>query len=383
MLGLTLREEFKGRRLKGTAIELTNNNNTGATQIPASDFLNITYPSHDVLKTLEAAGPTQGRPVTIKGERGQGKSHLMGVIYHAFSDKAATRKWLENWSDLLGDAKLKDIQLREGLHVISESLHRQHYKFLWDLLFENHPYGNYCKGKWEAQGDKKTDVPSDEILLELFKHTPTALILDEFQTWYDGITNTKQYPWRVWAFNFIQILSEIAKEHPDLLVLVVSVRNGNTDAFQQIQRVNPAIVDFKGPSAKRDRLRLLLHRLFENRIQVNSSQIENLIRVHISEYFRLQSTAPAEQDRIKNEFIEAWPFAPHLMRLLEDQVLMATHAQETRDLIRVLADLYKRSGKNAVILTAANFRLDDESSGITALLDSVANQHHSKLLEKR
>ena len=31
MLGLELRKEFKGRRLKGTAIELTNKNKTGAT----------------------------------------------------------------------------------------------------------------------------------------------------------------------------------------------------------------------------------------------------------------------------------------------------------------------------------------------------------------
>ena len=323
MLGLKLRQEFKGRRLKGTAIELTNKNNTGATQIPAEDFLRITYPSHDVLKTIEAAGPSQARPLTLKGERGQGKSHLMGVLYHAFCNNAATRQWLEKWSDLLGNPKIKDLQLRDGMHVISESLHRQRYKHLWDLLFENHPYGSYCKGKWEAQGDKKTDIPSDEILLELFQHTPTALILDEFQTWYDGLTNTKQYPWRIWAFNFIQILSEIAKEHPDLLVLVVSVRNGNTDAYQQMQRVNPVIVDFKGPSAKNDRLRLLLHRLFENRIQVDPSKIEGLIDTHILEYFRLMTTAPAEQDRLRAEFIDAWPFAPHLMQLLEDQVLMA------------------------------------------------------------
>ena len=88
MLGLTLRDEFKGRRLKGTAIELTNKNNTGATQVSAEDFLRITYPSHDVLKIIEAAGPTQGRPITIKGERGQGKSHLMAVLYHAFKDHA-------------------------------------------------------------------------------------------------------------------------------------------------------------------------------------------------------------------------------------------------------------------------------------------------------
>ncbi|MCW8905972.1 MAG: DUF499 domain-containing protein [Sedimenticola sp.] len=382
MLGLTLRDEFKGRRLKGTAIELTNKNNTGATQVSAADFLRITYPTHDVLKTIEAAGPTQGRPVTLKGERGQGKSHLMAVLYHAFNDHDATQQWLNNWSHTLADEKIGQIPLRGGMHVISESLHRQRYKHLWDLLFDNHPYGGYCRGKWEGLGDKKTDVPSDEILLELFKHTPTALILDEFQTWYDGLTNTKQYPWRTWAFNFIQILSEIAKEYPEYLVLVVSVRNGNSDAFQQIQRVNPVIVDFKGPSAKNDRLRLLLHRLFENRLQVDGPAIEGLVGAHISEYFRLKNIAPAEQTRIHDEFIEAWPYAPHLMDLLEDQVLIATSAQGTRDLIRILADLFKRSGESKAILTAADFRLDDEDSGIMALLDSVANQHHTKLREK-
>ncbi|MCG7853463.1 MAG: DUF499 domain-containing protein, partial [Methanosarcinaceae archaeon] len=365
-----------------TAIELTNNNKTGATQIPASDFLKITYPTADVLKTIEAVGPNQGRPVTLKGERGQGKTHLMAMIYHAFTDNAATSQWLSEWGNRLSNEKVAALPLRSGMAVISESLHRQHYKFLWDLLFDQHPHGNYCRGKWESSGDKKTDVPSDEILLEMFKHTPTALILDEFQTWYDGLTNTKQYPWRNWAFNFIQILSEIAKEHPDLLVLVISVRNGNTDAFQQVQRVNPVIVDFKGPSAKQDRLRLLLHRLFDNRIQVADLKIAEAIETHISEYIRLKDIAPAEHQRTREEFIHAWPYAPHLMELLEDQVLMATHAQETRDLIRILADLFKRRGEDTPIITAADFRLDDESSGITALLDSVANQHHAKLREK-
>jgi predicted AAA+ superfamily ATPase len=93
MLGLKLREEFEGRRLKGTAIELTNKNNTGATQVSASEFLNITYPTADLLKTLEAIGPSQGRPITLKGERGQGKSHLMAALYHAFKDNHATQGW--------------------------------------------------------------------------------------------------------------------------------------------------------------------------------------------------------------------------------------------------------------------------------------------------
>ena len=57
MLGLNLRQEFRGRRLKGTAIELSNEANTGATQVAAQDFLEITYPTHDLLKGVEEVGP--------------------------------------------------------------------------------------------------------------------------------------------------------------------------------------------------------------------------------------------------------------------------------------------------------------------------------------
>jgi hypothetical protein len=38
MLGLNLRKEFQGQRLKGTSIELANENNTGATQVQAAEF---------------------------------------------------------------------------------------------------------------------------------------------------------------------------------------------------------------------------------------------------------------------------------------------------------------------------------------------------------
>ena len=216
---------------------------------------------------------------------------------------------------------------------------------------------------------------------ELFRHTPTALILDEYQTWFDGLTNTKQYPWRTWAFNVVQLLSEIAKAHPELLVLVVSVRNGNTDAFQQIRRVGPVEADFKSPTAKHDRKKLLLHRLFENRLQIPDEQIELATQVHVAEYLRLSRTPSSEHDRIRREFIACWPFAPHMLQLLEDQVLVATQAQETRDLIRVLAQLFK-GHSDSPIVTAADFRLDDDHSGVVALLDSVSNQHHANLREK-
>jgi transcriptional regulator with AAA-type ATPase domain len=85
MLNLKSRLEFAGKRLKGTAIELSNKEGSGATQVAARDFLEITYPTHDVLKGIEAIGPDQGRPIVVIGERGTGKSHLLATLHHAAS----------------------------------------------------------------------------------------------------------------------------------------------------------------------------------------------------------------------------------------------------------------------------------------------------------
>ncbi len=381
MLGLNLRSEFTGKRLSGTTIDFNNKQGTGALDRSASAFLDITYPSIDLLKTIEAVEPGKSRPTVIIGARGQGKSHLMAAVSHMLKDTVAGHHWLEEWGNRLGNPDISKLSLRTDMDVIVESLHLHNYKFLWELLFDKHPHGSFIKGKWEGQGDNKTEVPGYELLVELFQFQPTLLILDEFQTWYEGLTNNKQYPWRNWAFNFIQILSEIAEKSPDLFGLVVSVRDGVSDAAQQIYRVNPVRIDFKGPQAKHDRQKLLLYRIFENRMQISENDINSIIDNHLNEYLRLNHVTGSEHEKIKQEFLDAWPYAPHLLKLLDDQVLIATETQETRDLIRILVDVFKTAG-NAPIITAADFSIANENSGVSSLLDSVANQMQRNLRDK-
>src|ERR1035441_10522045 len=131
MLGLNLRPEFRSRRISGTMIELSNAQKTGATQRPAAEFLEISYPTTDLLSAIEATGPKNDRPVVFIGERGQGKSHLMAVLYHALTDQTATQAWLNVWADRLQYPKMATLPLRQGMHVITESLVHQNYKFLW------------------------------------------------------------------------------------------------------------------------------------------------------------------------------------------------------------------------------------------------------------
>jgi hypothetical protein len=188
------------------------------------------------VKALQAIGPHQDRPVVLIGERGVGKSHLMATLHHAGTDPAATQAWLAHWAATLNRPDLATIALRPSMKVISEKLTGNAYKFLWDLLFDNHPKGEFIRGKWQAEDERQTNVPSEALILELLQHQPVMLLLDEFQTWFDGQTEMSSKPQRTWAFNFIQTLSEIARSHPDLLVLVISVRNGKTDAYLQVRR---------------------------------------------------------------------------------------------------------------------------------------------------
>jgi hypothetical protein len=134
--------------------------------------------------------------------------------------------------------------------------------------------------------------------------------------------------------------------------------------------------------SKADRRRLLLHRLFENRINASTDNIEPAIAINLAEHLRLKEIVPAEHERWRQDYLECWPFSPQLIQLLEDQILVATQAQDTRDLIRILASLFKARGKKMPILTAADFNIEDDDAGISALIDSVANDQHKTLRSK-
>lgn len=380
MLDLQLREEFRGVRLRGTTIDFNNAAKTGALDMGAKDFLRITYPSIDLLKTIKAVAPGQNRAVVLIGNRGQGKSHLMAALCHVFTNPDAGEEWLRGWADRLGQPDLKAISLRSSVHVIAEPLHEHRFPYLWDILFARHPKGEFARGKWEGTG---TEVPGKDVLLEMFKAQPTALLLDEFQTWFDGLSDAGGQPRQVWAFNFIQLLSEIAETNPELLTLVVSVREGASNAAQQLFRVNPVRVDFKGEQAQADRRRLLLYRIFENRINIPDSQISALVEPHFAEYMRLSEKPASESEKYRSRFVEAWPYSPELLRLLDDEVIFAVQAQGTRDLVRILVELFKARGEESPVLTPADFDLSGDDTGSAAsLIDTVGIDNHKQLRDK-
>ena len=124
-----------------------------------------------MLKTVEAVQAGSAEPVVIIGSRGQGKSHLMAALSHMHMDHAASKKWLNDWSSRLGNPAIANLELQADMHVITESLHLQQFKYLWDVLFENHPHGVAARAKWEDRG---TEVPGFDLVHEMAETTLRA-----------------------------------------------------------------------------------------------------------------------------------------------------------------------------------------------------------------
>jgi hypothetical protein len=309
----------------------------------------------------------------------------MALIHYAFESPEAVEEWASSWGNRLGQAKLAELKLQRGFRAISETLSNAEFPVLWDVLFDRHPRGAYYRGRFEQSGSL---IPAKSLIQDMFGEQKTALILDELQTWYDGLHNEpgpegKKY--LQWAFNFIQILSEIADDRPDLFSLIVSVRDNTTDAFQQIHRKGTVVIDFKGETAREDRKRLVLHRLFKNRSNIPSATIEQTVSMYAKERNRLlfAERSPADQARLADECVECWPYSPELMSLLEDQILMAAAAQDSRDFIRMLAEVFRARSASASIITPADFSVDDDDCGVTTLIDSFATSADQERLREK
>lgn len=381
MLGLTLREEFQNdyHLVEDTAVQIVNAKNTGAIQIPVEQFLNITYPTQSLIESIRAVTSDQGKPIVIIGEKGYGKSHSIAALYHIIRNTKESIVWLDNWQksiDLSSNERIKESLTlfgRKDIVVICSDLCHQHYRYIWDIIFLHHPNGELIRNKWELT---RTPVPQSHLILELLHNTPVVLLLDGFQTWYVGLTNSKQHLWKQWASSFVRLLLEISRQYPDLLTLAFSVQNIETDDYKQIHPYEPICIKLKTSSDKdsqKDRWSALLHRLFTNRLQISESEIEKVVNTHVNEHFRLLNIPLPQQTHKRKEFIQLWPYAPSLVKLLE------TRLQEKNggpDLVSILAAIFRNHGWHVPVLTAADFWVES-SDGVVTLeaLATTLSEH--------
>lgn len=211
MLGLSLRDEFLGSQMPGTAIAFRRSGQSGGNAQPGAldqtpqEFLDITYPTQDIQTALRAICTSRGkRPIVIIGDRGRGKSHIMAVMHHAVQSPDYVEQWARDWGNGANYPTMNALTLERGFTPISEAVHNHEFLYLWDLLFTRHPNGQYYKGQFVQQGGY---FPSRSLIEKMFEECPTVLILDEFQKWFDGLPEMHgDAKPREWASTFIQNL---------------------------------------------------------------------------------------------------------------------------------------------------------------------------------
>jgi hypothetical protein len=133
---------------------------------------------------------------------------------------------------------------------------------------------------------------------------------------------------------------------------------------------------FTSSPARQDRQKLLLHRLFENRRNIPESEIMDVAGAYANERFRLihANKSEAEKGRVQHETFSCWLFSPELLDLLEGHILLSSAAQETRDMISILAQVFKTRGDSVPVITPADFFVDGDSEEVQTLVDSISVQ---------
>lgn len=84
----------------------------------------------------------------------------MAALYHLCTDTAAGNAWLTEWSDRFNNSQVGALQLRSDACMIAESLHLQRYKYLWDILFTQHPRANGTKANGRAWAKRQRTSPA-------------------------------------------------------------------------------------------------------------------------------------------------------------------------------------------------------------------------------
>ncbi len=381
-LGLRLRREFQGGTIRNLACELSNTSATGASQLPAETFFEASYPTGTILQGLEALAAGHGRPIILTGRAGSGKSHALGVFHHALSEPETAQEWLETWSRRLGHALPARFPEHANLQVLSENLDGSVYQVLWDYVLNWHFRGEWGRAQSEEQGRILYEVPAREIFEEMFRLQPAVFLFDGFERWLANLPDSEEQPFRTRSWQLVQLLAEIAKDYPNRIAMVFSIDDKRSDAFEKLEFLSPRIIDTELPSARGERAHWLVHRMFENRWEIAECSIRAQLEPYVEQYVDTYDTPVGVRPTLWRAFLDAWPFVPGLVRLIEDRIDVDDPAQSARVTVKLLADLFERQPRRTRVINVSDIGLNDDDEGIALWLGAAMNEEGALLRER-
>jgi len=289
------------------------------------EFLKITYPSSAIKRTIERvneklSGKSNQGGFLLVGPYGSGKSHSLIALFHLFNNPQLAKEWGKSW-------KL-DIDLPKESRSVIISTRRYDIDHLWEPIFK-------LLGREDLLSEVKRFPTTDQIE-EVIGDDTVAIFIDEIENWYGAFDPEKQAHLIEQNETFLEHLLEVAADPAKKLFVFITFLEEKEGLKKIFNRTKPVRIDV---SPVEDRVKVVLHRLFEDIEDVDSDKVETVVEKYINAY-----SEPIKIDDIHNykrRMIRTYPFHPLLLDTLFQIYEAASERQDIRGMLNVLADAVK------------------------------------------
>lgn len=322
-------------------IDLANLADTRKRKLEArpADFFALTYPTADARRVIDTihrrfSGNRDAPGLFLfEGLKGSGKSHLLLMAYHLFANRAAAQGWLER------HALQCDVP-QDAVVVINKFTDLPLYS-IWDFVFKQ------LTGKAPERTGLQPGL--DEVKAALGNRS-LVLILDELE---QGIRVMSSETAQAQNVAFLQMLSEWGNRE-NKVTLFASIYSDQVEPGSTLKRVPSCRVRFEHAA---DKARVVLHRLFENYLDLTSGSARPTIESYLSAWRR---HGAVRSDDFAARFSESFPFSPDVLEVVLDRVPARGGFQNVRGALGFLARLVKLTHQQTDLITPAHADLADQ-----------------------
>lgn len=311
-------------------------------------FFSLTYPTADIKiviqKLSDRFSNRKNAPglFLFEGLKGSGKSHLLLLIYHLFKNFDLIKEWLNSHGIVC--------ELPKDTEVIVNKFTDSPLSSIWDLIYE----------RFSTKRPNRNIVqPSLEEIEHILGEKKLILILDELE---QGIRVINDSSVKAQNIAFLQMLSELASRS-DKVTIFASIYSDQDDPGSTLKRVPNSRVQFANST---DKVRVVLHRLFENSIQFNSNNCIPIIESYCNIWKRHQIFT---SDDYKSKMLISFPFLPEVLEVILERVPARGGFQSIRGALGFLANMVRLTHNRVDIITGAHATLNDRE--VSARLSDI------------
>ena len=306
------------------------------------DFLNLTYPTSDVIKVLEQIHQRFSSLKHVaglflfEGLKGSGKSHLLLMLYHLFKNPDIGREWVkENGVEW---------KVPENAVVVINKFTDAPYDSIWGMIFEALGAPPY-KGKTHPKlSDFQKALGDREVIL----------IFDELE---QGIKVINDPALQAQNIAFLQMLSELSNRSKQV-TLFASIYTDRDEPGNTLKRVPRCVVQFENT---RDKNNIILHRLFENYKTFDKKGITPIVESYLQLWLKQLSF---DQEDLRQRFSDTYPFTPSLVDIILKKIPARGGFQNVRGALSFLGNLVRLTHATNDIITPADVSLEDKATSI-------------------